>query len=223
MFSFYAARQNMVQSQLQPNGVLTPAVLDRFADVPRELFVPEGVRAVAYCDTALELGQGRALLAPMHSARMIDAVVAKPTDRALTFGGCTGYGAAILAGLTTHVTDVETDGRFDGVFRAAMTDLGYVNIERASRLPQVSERGESKIFDVMVVQGAVAEVPYDLGIYLAPLGRMAVVVCPRAGQMGTAMVLEKSATGHISTKVLFEMAAPYVPGFEPIPKFALVS
>lgn len=222
MFSFTDARQNMVQSQLQPNGVLTPAVLDRFADVPRELFVPGPAQTMAYCDTAIDLGQGRALLAPMHLARMIDAVAPRPTEQALTFGGCTGYGAAILAGLCVGVTDVETDGRFDPVFRAAVTELGIVNIDRSSRLPQVSERGESKVFDVIVVQGAVAEIPYDLGIYLAPLGRMAVVVCPRAGTVGTAMILEKSASGHISTKSLFELSAPYVPGFEPIPKFALV-
>ena len=50
---FRTARTAMVESQIRPNGVRDTLILNAFATVPREVFVPENQKAIAYMDDAL--------------------------------------------------------------------------------------------------------------------------------------------------------------------------
>ena len=73
MTGYEAARANMIERQLQPNKVTDERLIDAFASVRREAFVPERLSAIAYTDDDLPLGDGRYLMAPMVAARLLQA------------------------------------------------------------------------------------------------------------------------------------------------------
>jgi protein-L-isoaspartate(D-aspartate) O-methyltransferase len=221
MLDYPTARHNMVISQLHPNGVITPAVLAAFDTVPREQFVPEPLRPVCYRDTDLDLGDGRVLIAPLTLARMIDAAGVQPGDTVLTIGGATGYGAAVMGRLATDgsVTDVDSDARFDALLQAAVQTCGLCNVRRV--IGDMITAGKTELgYDVIIVQGAVADVPTALTAHLKRDGRLVVPVIASGATMGQAMMYTKGPTGHISSRPLFDTAVPYLPGFIPHPKFS---
>src|SRR5260221_6404877 len=99
MIDFGAARLTMVDSQLRPNKVTDLAVLDAFLTVPRERFVPPALRAAAYVDDDIPIGDGRFLMQPMVLARLVQLAAIGPGDAVLEIGAGTGYRTAIAAPL----------------------------------------------------------------------------------------------------------------------------
>ncbi len=100
--NFETARMAMVELQIRPNGVRDPRVLNAFATIPRECFVPEGQKGLAYMDEAVLAAPAtphspaRYLLSPMVLARLLQFAEPHGTARALDVGGATGYSAAIF-------------------------------------------------------------------------------------------------------------------------------
>ena len=114
--NYEAARLAMVESQIRPYGVRDARILEAFASLPRELFVGEDQKPLAYCDEAIPVAiataggsKERRLLPPMVLARMLQHAAPRPSDRALDIGGVTGYSAAILSRLCGEVHALETD------------------------------------------------------------------------------------------------------------------
>src|SRR5215472_4852953 len=95
MSSFDAARARMIESQLRPNKITDRRVLNAFATIRRELFVPEQLRHIAYIDEDLPLGRGRYLMEPMVAARLLQAATIERTDTVLIVGAGTGCEAAL--------------------------------------------------------------------------------------------------------------------------------
>src|SRR5258706_11513861 len=104
---YATARLNMVESQVRTNKVTAPAVVAALLAVPRERFVPEKLRGVAYVDKDLPVGGARYLLEPMVLARLLQLAQIKPTDRVLDVGAATGYSSAVLAPLARSVVALE--------------------------------------------------------------------------------------------------------------------
>ena len=108
-----AQRQTMVDCQIRTFDVTDQRVIARFLDVPRELFVPDHVRDLAYSDIGFSakpaaVGEdGRYMLPPLVLARLIQGGRVKPTDRVLDIAGGAGYSAAILFGLSSEVLALE--------------------------------------------------------------------------------------------------------------------
>jgi protein-L-isoaspartate(D-aspartate) O-methyltransferase len=110
MTNFALARRNMIDSQLRPNRVTDARLLAAVGELPRERFLPEAMRAVAYSDEDVPLGNGRYLMEPMVLTRLVQALQADPDDdRALVVASGRGYGAALLARLAASVVAVERD------------------------------------------------------------------------------------------------------------------
>ena len=107
---FSAARRNMVERQVRTNKVTDEAVLEALAQVPRERFVPEEFRKVAYIDEDVPLGGGRYLMEPMVFARLVQAAQLQPVGRVLDLGCSCGYSTAILSRLANRVIALESDG-----------------------------------------------------------------------------------------------------------------
>ncbi len=125
MEGFSGLRRNMVDCQLRTYDVTDRAVLAAADEVPRELFVPEGLAYLAYLDQAIELpGTGRALMTPMVIARMIQVLDLEPGEDALEYGGGTGYGAALMDRMGVKATLWEPDDKARALAITALAAAG---------------------------------------------------------------------------------------------------
>src|SRR5690606_12376968 len=110
MDDFTFLRRNMVDCQLRTYDVTDRSVLAAADAVPREAFVPAQLSHLAYLDQSIPLpGTGRALMAPMVIARMIQLLDLQPGEAALEYAGGTGYGAALMDHMGAKVTLWEPD------------------------------------------------------------------------------------------------------------------
>jgi protein-L-isoaspartate(D-aspartate) O-methyltransferase len=105
--SFAERRARMVDKQLRRRGITDERVLDAMADVPRELFVPEGIRRRAYADAALPIGSGQTISQPWIVAATLEGLGLRGSEHVLEVGGGSGYTAALLALLARSVVSVE--------------------------------------------------------------------------------------------------------------------
>lgn len=216
MSNFATARFNMVEGQLRPNRVTHPALVEAMRDVPRELFVPKAARGIAYVDEDIAIGNGRYLMEPLVFGRLLQEAMIKPSDVVLDLGCGTGYSAAILARLASTVVAVDSDAEL--VARATEL-LGDLGIDNAVALQGDLTKGypDQAPYDVIVLNGAVAEVPAVILDQLGDGGRLVAVVQPESG-IGTAYLHQRVA-GAVSRRPLFDAATPLLPGFGPKPRF----
>ncbi|MGC1955450.1 MAG: protein-L-isoaspartate O-methyltransferase, partial [Gammaproteobacteria bacterium] len=105
--NFQRARFNMVEQQIRTWDVLDQRVLDIIRDIPREDYVPEAYRNLAYADTSIPLEDGEVMMPPRVEARLLQALQLKPDDRVLEVGTGSGYLTALLAQLAGRVVSVE--------------------------------------------------------------------------------------------------------------------
>ncbi len=216
MVDYTAARLNMVESQIRTDRVTDDALLEAFEQVPRELFVPEELRGVAYVDEDLAVGQGRHMMEPRVLARLLQAARPEPQDIVLDIGCGTGYATAILARLSATVVALEDGG--DLAARANEV-LGALEVDNAVVVEGPLNEGYAKQapFNVIVVNGGVAKVPSAISGQLAEAGRLVTVVRNSAG-MGRAILMQCTG-GVVSSRTLFDAAVPVLPGFEVEPGF----
>lgn len=218
MTDFSAARTHMVDSQIHTMGVVNESVLDAFRTVPREDFVTDEKRGVAYNDEDMPLGAGRALMEPVTHARLLQAAAPISTDSVLDVGGATGYSAAILSTIVNKVVCVDTDAAFLAKGEANWRRQGYGNI-----IPHQGRPADGCVthgpYSLIFINGSVAEVPQTLLAQLAPGGRLLTVIRSRADKIGKAVLVQKSADGASGERVLFDASVPYLPGMEPRNEF----
>lgn len=167
---FQAMRRAMVESQLRTNAVNDPRVTAAIEAVAREEFVPAERRTTAYIDRAVPLSGGRAMNPPLATARLIVEAGIGPSDKVLVVGAASGYAAAIVAGLAGSVVALESDA---GLVAAAKVQLkGLANVTVASGdLTKGAAKGGP--YDVILIDGAVEDVPESLSRQLAEGGRLA--------------------------------------------------
>ncbi len=216
MSEYATARRNMVESQLRTNKVTDAGLIEAFESIPRELFVPERLRGIAYVDKDIALGNGRFAMEPMVLARLLQAARPEPDDIALDLGCTTGYATAILSRLVATVVALE--GEADLVAEANRT-LSELEIDNAVVVEGPLAQGYPKQapYNVIVLGGAVAEIRPTIGDQLADGGRLVAVVKGDAG-MGRATLMQRNG-GVVSSRILFDASAPMLPGFEVEPGF----
>ena len=214
MTDFALARRNMIDGQLRPNRVTNSALLAAIADLPRERFLPDSLKSVAYADDDVPLGGGRFLMEPMVLARLIQSLQPLPGDKALVVASGRGYGAALLARLVKTVVAVESDAVLAGSASRTMKELNIGNVEQvAGSLAAGAPAGAP--YDVILVEGAVREVPPAILAQLADGGRLATVI---AGAPGVAHLVVKEG-GIASGRPIFDAGTPALPGFLPPQRF----
>jgi protein-L-isoaspartate(D-aspartate) O-methyltransferase len=216
MTVFDAARTHMIESQIRPNKVTDERVLDAFARIRRELFVPEHLRQVAYIDEDLPLGGGRYLMEPMVAARLLQVAKVERTDTALIVGAGTGYEAALVSCLARNVVALEEDPELARRARAALVDHGIASVSVVEGPAPQGYRPRVP-YDVILFGGAVAEVPSEIASQLAEEGRLLAVVKPGNG-VGHATLTTRTG-GVLARRVIFDAATPLLPGFLPKPAF----
>ncbi len=195
------ARFNMVEQQVRPWEVFDRRVLDLIEELPRDRFVPEQYRHLAYADIEIPLGHGQHMMFPRVEARLLQALDVQPGDRVLEIGTGSGYLSACLARLGGKVTSLEIHPDLLEQGRGNLTANGIDGIELrcANALEGAIDGGP---FDVIAVTGSLPFLPDALREQLEVGGRLFVVT-------GEAPVMEANLVTRVSgdawhTEGLFE-------------------
>lgn len=214
-FNYTQARENMVEQQVRPWDVLDTRVLDVVVRLPREAFVPEAHRALAYADLELPLGHGQRMFKPVLEGRCLQALALQPGESVLHIGSGSGYLSACMARLARSVLALEILPELARSASAALQQQGIdtVTVEVAD----VFDWDTEQRFDAICVGAAAVTVPTHFLRWLNPGGRMFVV-------RGVAPVMEAMLLRHDNPErpeSLFETELPYLVGAAPAPTFQL--
>lgn len=152
-FNFELARHNMIEQQIRPWDVLDQRVLDVLARIPREDFVAERYRNLAFSDIAIPLGHGEFMLKPTVEGRILQALALQPTDRVLEIGTGGGYLTATLARLAASVTSIDIVPEFTEAARRKLKAHGFDNVMLHSG--DASRGWGEQRYDAIAVTGSV--------------------------------------------------------------------
>lgn len=215
MIDMALQRKNMVESQVRPSDVTDRRILNAMLAVPRETFVPSGLKPLAYMDEALTLvraGAGvaaRGMMAPRPFARLLQLAEIEAGDVVLDIGCASGYSAAVISRLAQTVVALESDSALADLATKSLADLGADNTAVVTGDLEVGYASEGP-YDAIVIEGAIEQLPPVLLDQLKDGGRLVAVA---AGLPSHAVVWRR--TGRLSDRrVAFEAAAPVLPGFE---------
>lgn len=179
----------MVAFQLQARDIVDPVVLEVMGRVPRHLYVPEAMRASAYEDRPLPIGEGQTISQPYIVAYMTQALDLEPGDRVLEIGTGSGYQAAVLAEIVQEVYTIEIVPVLARKAGALLSRLGYENVHVRTGNGYFGWPGEAP-FDAIIVTAAPGHVPQALVDQLAD---GAVLVLP-VGEENQELVRIRSGT-----------------------------
>ena len=213
---FKLARHNMVESQIRPNEVTDPLLIDAMATLPREVFVPKELSGVAYVDEAIPLGDDRFLMEPMILARLIQTAEVQNSDAVLIVGCDTGYAAAVLSKLASAVVAVEESSEFVAKATENLEELGIDNVAVIEAALKTGY-GKQSPYDVIIFGGGVSEIPDSISRQLADGGRLVAIV-QRGAALGHGILMTRFGDS-LSTREIFDAGTPYLPGFEPVEAF----
>jgi len=219
MSGFSTARQKMVDGQVRPSDVTDIRIIDAMLEVPREAFVPENKRALAYLDLDLEVGEGgaakRCLIQPAVLAKMLQAAEIKETERVLVVGCATGYAAAVIAKYVGQVTATESDPVLAAKAGDILSQVGAAKVE--VRTAAAAEGDPANAPFVFFIDTATTEiVPERLYAQLRDGGRLVGVFAMSHPQRATIVT---RSHGDFGNRALFDAAAPVLPGMERLPSF----
>ena len=184
----------MIDCQLQTNGITSPKIIAAFSAVPREVFLPDLLRGVAYLDEDIPVPGGGFMPEPLVIAKMLVAARAPGAEVALCIGDATGYVAAVLAQLVTTVVSLESRAKQLDAARSAWQSLDICNVAVAKGS---GRRGcpEHAPYELIVICGAVDHIPDDLLRQLAPGGRLSTVMREQGSGAGHIALCEKDSHG----------------------------
>ena len=178
---FAEARAAMVESQLRPQGIADPLVLDAMASVARERFVPTESLPLAYSDRSVKLGDGRFLMAPAALGLLLQALEPRAGERALVVGG-SGYAAEVLRSMGVDVAEADPSG---------------------------GKKGGP--FDIILIDGAVEQLPDPIVDQLAVGGRLATAMIDHGV---TRLTVGTKSAGGFGLRSIGDAAVPPLPGFQ---------
>lgn len=167
------ARTNMIEQQIRTWEVLDRKVLDVIGAVPRERFVPEQYRTLAFADTEIPLSYGERMMTPKVEARMLQALDIRPEDAALEIGTGSGFVTACLARLAGHVTSIDIHGEFTA---SAEDKLRALSVDNVELYTGDAADGCSGSYDVIAVTGSLPVYKPCFEQSLNPGGRLFVVI-----------------------------------------------
>ena len=174
------ARFNMIEQQIKPWKVLDDKLLGAMATLPREMFVPDGHKNLAYADISVPLAHNQMMHTPREIARMIQALELDGSEKVLEIGCGSGYSSAVLAKLAKKVFSVDIIPEFIEQAQKVLTQLAIdnVNLEEADAAEGWLVHA---LYDAILVTSALSELPDALKRSLNPGGKI-VAVIGSAGQ-----------------------------------------
>lgn len=171
MADFAAEREKMVREQIAGRGIGGALLLDAFRAVPREAFVPDAMRDLAYEDGPLPIEAGQTISQPYIVALMIEAAGVAPGSRVLEVGAGSGYAAAVIGRLAGEVVAIERHGELAKLARERMERLGFGNVRIVEGDGTAGCPGEAP-FDSILCSASGSHVPDPLLRQLSIGGRL---------------------------------------------------
>ena len=219
MSGFATARQKMVDGQVRTSDVTDIRILDAMLALPREAFVPEKLRALAYLDRDLELCEGggsvRFLIKPAVTAKMLQAAAIKDTDKVLVAGTAPAYTAAVVARLAGQVVATENDASQVTKAKEVLAQLRLGNVTFTAAAPARGDPDNGP-YDVIVLDGATEIRPDQLYSQLSEDGRLVGIFAMTNPSRATIVT---RSHGDFGSRVLFDASAPVLLGLERLPTF----
>lgn len=215
MADFAARRRIMVDTQIRPSDVTSFPIIDAMLNTPREAYVPDAARDLAYLGGPIALGGGRQLMEPRSIGKMLEALDVTPGEMVLEIGPGLGYTTALLARMAEAVVAVEED---EALAREAEANLSAQSVDNAAVLagPLADGSAKNAPYDAIVIFAGVEEIPAALTDQLRDGGRiMAVFMNGPLGEVRTGLKLH----GDVSWRMEFNATAPVLPGFARAPSF----
>lgn len=215
MLDSSAQRANMVASQLRTNDVSDARVRAAMSVVPRERFVPDAVKPLAYAERCVTLKDSRVMLDARSFGKLLQLATILPGDVVLDLGCGTGYSSAVLSLIAGRVVALEEDAELAGAAEQNLRASGTMNAE-VVRGPLVQGWPKLAPFDVIVINGGIEVEPTGLVKQLKSGGRL--VAIWRDGATGQAR-LYVNDEGAVGNRSAFDAQVPVLPGFEKRPSF----
>nr|NOY03875.1 protein-L-isoaspartate O-methyltransferase [Gammaproteobacteria bacterium] len=214
--NFEQARFNMIEQQIRPAEVLDYRVLDTIAATPREDFVPEAFRELAFSDINVPISDCEVMMKPIMEARLLQALDVQPSDKTLEIGTGSGYFTALLARLGQSVDSIEID---PALLQQAQGRLTAQGIDNTRLTEGDAARGwdQGGNYDVIAITGSLPILPESLKQKLSINGRLIAII-------GTAPVMEATLITRLtddqwSIDVLFETELPALKNAEQPQRF----
>ncbi|TCK99465.1 protein-L-isoaspartate(D-aspartate) O-methyltransferase [Shimia isoporae] len=217
MTNYTALRTTMVDTQIRPSDVTKYTVIEAMLAVPREAYVPSAKREAAYVGEHVELTKDRVVLDPRVLAKVLDELDIQSDELVLDIGAGFGYSSAVVARMAEAVVALEDD---DSRAEDAQTTLSEQGVDNAivHVAPLTEGAAEHGPYDVILLQGAVEQVPDAILAQLKEGGRIAVLFVE--GALGVVRIGYK-IDGEMNWRFAFNAGAPVLPGFEKSRAFEL--
>ena len=199
---YAAARAAMVDTQLRPEGVNFPPIVEAMAAVPRELFVTEEARPLAYIDRAVPMGDGRLLSAPVVLGKLLTEMVPLAGERALVVGCGTGYSAAVLKTMQLQVIGLESS--------AALAQRARGNGFEVVEGPLEEGWKKAATYDLILIDGAIEYIPDAIVAQLTDHGRLGTALIERGVSR---LAVGRRAGGGFGLYTMADAGAAVLPGF----------
>lgn len=206
----------MVDGQIRTTDVTSIPLLDAFLAIPRESFVPDSQRDLAYIDEDIRIADGpRYLMEPSPLARLLQLTDVGANDRVLVIGCGSGYSTAILSRLAKSVIALESEADLAARATSTLAELGCDNATVVTAKLRDGYPAKAH-YDVIFIDGAVDELPAALADQLDEGGRL--VAVEGRGNAGVACLYLKT-DGVVTGRRAFNAAIKPLPGFERVEAF----
>jgi len=174
MLNVEQARFNMIEQQIRPCEVLEGRVLDLLKHVRRELFVPKGMREMAFVDMEIPLGYGASMWQPKLEARILQELHLTRNDHVLEVGTGSGYLTALMSALAGHVTSVEIVPELSATAKQNLAAIRRDNV--TLEVGDASHRWGGASYDVIILTGSTPVLPVEFQNRLNVGGRLFAIV-----------------------------------------------
>ena len=217
MNDFATLREVMVDTQIRPSDVTKFPILDAMLKIPREHFVPRDKRDIAYIGESVPLGADRVVMDPRTLAKLLDALNITQSDLVLDIGSGLGYSSALLSRLAEAVVAIEDDEMRVADSEEVLQEMGLDNVFllQGELNEGATQHGP---YDVILIQGAVEDIPQSLIDQLKEGGRMGAIFTDRMN--GEARIGYKHE-GRMTWRFAFNATLPVLAGFRKAKKFTL--